>query len=242
MVGVTARMCSWQLPVKSRQQVTKQVAWRTRSIRVGVRLASHEADRLVSANQSAQQLASCPATHPRSIRLNYRATAENQPGNVRATSRVASREIIHAASNESSGCLPGKLSSGVRATSRQCPAIATLQSRTASTQGPQTRSVRVQSTTVPNHNPKDIPWTTTSAWTGPSASGCKNTAPSGPPPSKPHTEYPFAMCSRSIGVYVVNRVAPFYVAPRAESHALFRLAIPRPAPHQIFAEYVRTLE
>ena len=95
---------------------TKHPGWRP--------VGRYEADRLASAKQSAQQLASCPATHPRSIRLNYRATAENQPGSVRATSCVASRE----SSTQYQMNHPG----ACQATVERCPgnvhAIATLKS------------------------------------------------------------------------------------------------------------------
>ena len=136
----------------------------------GVHIASHEAGRLAdtkhpgwrpvgksrsgqlaSAKQSAQQLASCPATHPRSIRLNYRATPENQPSSVRATSCVASRESSTQYQMNHQGACARQLSSGVRATSRQCPRNSHASVRLASMQRPQTRSVhvRVQSVNRP---------------------------------------------------------------------------------------------
>jgi hypothetical protein len=74
MVGTTARKC----PGNCR--------WSPRSKSRSRSLGRHEASGLASAKQSAQQLASCPATHPRSIRLNYRATAENKLSSVRAMS------------------------------------------------------------------------------------------------------------------------------------------------------------
>jgi len=67
---------SWQLLVKSTQQVTKQVAWQTRSGQVGVREAVRATTRVMSGNASAQYPAQLPG--------NCRESAERCPGNVRA--------------------------------------------------------------------------------------------------------------------------------------------------------------
>ena len=107
---------SWQLLVKSTQQVTKQVAWQTRSGQVGVREAVRATTRVMSGNASAQYPAQLPG--------NCRESAGQCPGNI----SCGVPRIIHAVSNESSECLPGNS----RAVSGQCPgnvhAIATLQS------------------------------------------------------------------------------------------------------------------
>jgi hypothetical protein len=125
---------------------TKHPGWhpvgKSRSGQVGVREAVRATTRVMSGNSSAQYPAQLPG--------NYRESAEQCSGNI----SCGIPRIIHAVSNESSGCLPGncRAVSGQRPRSSRaiaggCPrnvhAIARFSPRGIQ-QCPQTRSVHVR--------------------------------------------------------------------------------------------------
>ena len=77
---------SWQLPVKSTQQVTKQVAWQTRSIRVGVRLADTK--------RTGWRPRSSPRNNSRHVRQRIRAVSGSITGQLQRISRAVSGQHL----------------------------------------------------------------------------------------------------------------------------------------------------